>query len=96
MTSHDPSLQVYDSNSNPITCQVNPVMTSDGIASSKYEVSIIIILCYHDNVIASIYTQLVFVAKMAPLSLIKYYIAGVANQLTTMATLICSGTRPSR
>ena len=42
MTSHDPRLQVYDSNSNPITCQVNPVMTSDGIASSKYEVSIFV------------------------------------------------------
>ena len=48
------------------------------------------------NVIASLYTQLVFVAKMAPLSLTKYSIAGVAGQLTTMATLMCSGDPPSR
>ena len=33
---------------------------------------------------------------MAPLSLTKYHIAGVANELTTMATLMCSGDPPSR
>ena len=35
------SLQVYDASNNPIPCQVNPVVTSDGIAQSKYEVSIL-------------------------------------------------------
>lgn len=32
------SLQVYDASGSLIPCQVNPVMTSEGIASSKYEV----------------------------------------------------------
>ena len=35
------SLQVYDASNNPISCQVNPVVTSDGIAQSKYEVGIL-------------------------------------------------------
>lgn len=32
------SLQVYDASGSLIPCQVNPVMTSEGISSSKYEV----------------------------------------------------------
>ena len=35
------SLQVYDASNNPISCQVNPVMMSGGIARSKYEVGIL-------------------------------------------------------
>ena len=92
MISHD---QVYDASGDPIPCQVNPVMTSEGIASSKYEVNPLM-RCVVFNSHCLLHSQLVFIAKMAPLSLTKYHIAGVANKLTTMADVMCSGDPPSR
>ena len=56
-----------------------------------YKINCVVVSCH-----SYLYIQLVFVAKMAPLSLTKYYIAGVTSELTAMATLMCNGNSPSR